>query len=208
MNTNKNQKDTSPSLVQKRILESAKTLFAKKGFKATTTKMIAAEADVNEVTVFRHFKSKENLLNILVEQSFQNGVNETLAKCLEKDIESVEEVEEMLIDFGVTFYNNYLLANREIVFINLFEFEERPEMGHAMSLNIKQLVKMLVEKLNVLNKKGIIKNNVEQVAALLYIQSMMGTFLIQHRLKVDFFPFTAEELCSKATKVLLNGIAQ
>jgi len=44
-----------------KILSTAKKLFAEKGFKTVTTKEIAKKADVNEVTIFRQFKNKENL---------------------------------------------------------------------------------------------------------------------------------------------------
>ncbi len=41
-----------------RILEAALNLFSKNGFHATTTRKIANKAEVNEVTLFRLFKSK------------------------------------------------------------------------------------------------------------------------------------------------------
>ncbi|MDA8345495.1 MAG: helix-turn-helix domain containing protein [Thermaerobacter sp.] len=49
-----------------RILEAAFELFAEKGFTGATTREIADRADVNEVTIFRHFRSKEAL--------FQEGI--------------------------------------------------------------------------------------------------------------------------------------
>lgn len=50
------------------ILESARKLFSKKGFKAVTTREIAKEANVNEVTVFRIFQSKEILFEHVISQ--------------------------------------------------------------------------------------------------------------------------------------------
>ncbi len=48
------------------ILQTSRKLFASKGFKAVTTKEIAKEAGVNELTVFRHFKNKENLFKQII----------------------------------------------------------------------------------------------------------------------------------------------
>ena len=45
-----------------KILSAAARIFEEVGFRATTTRAIAAEAGVNEVTLFRHFGSKERLL--------------------------------------------------------------------------------------------------------------------------------------------------
>ncbi len=44
------------------ILTAAATLFAERGYKATTTRAIAERANVNEVTIFRYFKNKQGLL--------------------------------------------------------------------------------------------------------------------------------------------------
>ncbi|NWG18408.1 MAG: TetR/AcrR family transcriptional regulator [Chloroflexi bacterium] len=53
---------------RERILKAAGRLFAEQGYARTTTRAIAAAAGVNEVTLFRHFSSKQNLLRAFVEQ--------------------------------------------------------------------------------------------------------------------------------------------
>lgn len=44
----------------------AAALFAERGYVATTTRAIAAAADVNEVTLFRRFGSKEGVVRALI----------------------------------------------------------------------------------------------------------------------------------------------
>lgn len=44
------------------ILRAAATIFAQHGFRGSTTRRIADEAGVNEVTIFRYFGSKDRLL--------------------------------------------------------------------------------------------------------------------------------------------------
>jgi Transcriptional regulator len=54
---------------RERILEAAARVYAKHGFKGATTRAIAIEADVNEVTLFRTFGSKGALLEaVLIRQ--------------------------------------------------------------------------------------------------------------------------------------------
>jgi AcrR family transcriptional regulator len=53
-----------------RLILAASKTFARLGLKGATTKQIAKEAGVNEVTLFRHFQSKENLLKAVLEQAF------------------------------------------------------------------------------------------------------------------------------------------
>ncbi|MCH8883486.1 MAG: TetR/AcrR family transcriptional regulator [SAR324 cluster bacterium] len=50
------------------ILKAAMMLFAEKGFAGTTTRQIAQQAGVNEVTLFRHFRSKTELFNRILEE--------------------------------------------------------------------------------------------------------------------------------------------
>lgn len=45
------------------LLDVTARLFAEHGWRGTTTRRIAEEAGVNEVTVFRHFRSKEALVD-------------------------------------------------------------------------------------------------------------------------------------------------
>ena len=48
--------------IRERILAAAACAYAKHGFKGTTTRMIASEAGVNEVTIFRTFGTKAALI--------------------------------------------------------------------------------------------------------------------------------------------------
>jgi AcrR family transcriptional regulator len=51
------------------IIESARRVFAEKGYAATRTREIAAEAGVNEAMLYRHFPSKEELFEASVLES-------------------------------------------------------------------------------------------------------------------------------------------
>lgn len=48
--------------IRHRILTAALQVFSETGYRGATTRRIAQVADVNEVTLFRHFGSKEELL--------------------------------------------------------------------------------------------------------------------------------------------------
>jgi AcrR family transcriptional regulator len=49
------------------ILTAAMDLFAKKGFRGTTTRDLATQADVNEAIIFRHFNNKDELYSAILE---------------------------------------------------------------------------------------------------------------------------------------------
>ncbi len=50
-----------------RLIEAALDLFAERGVTETTTKAVAERAQVNEVTLFRHFGNKHGLLLAVME---------------------------------------------------------------------------------------------------------------------------------------------
>lgn len=51
-----------------RLLQAAREVFEEEGFRGATTRRIAARAGVNEVTLFRHFASKEELIAAALER--------------------------------------------------------------------------------------------------------------------------------------------
>jgi AcrR family transcriptional regulator len=55
---------------RQRLLDAAGRVFARDGLAGATTRAIAREAGVNEVTLFRLFQSKERLLDAVVGQNF------------------------------------------------------------------------------------------------------------------------------------------
>jgi AcrR family transcriptional regulator len=59
-----------PGVTRQRLLEAAARIFARDGLAGATTRVIAQDAGVNEVTLFRHFQSKERLIAAVVGQNF------------------------------------------------------------------------------------------------------------------------------------------
>ncbi|MBE9054341.1 TetR family transcriptional regulator [Nostocales cyanobacterium LEGE 11386] len=60
---------SQPISARQRLIQSALELFTAQGVSATTTRQIAEKAEVNEVTLFRHFGNKHGLLLSVLEES-------------------------------------------------------------------------------------------------------------------------------------------
>jgi TetR/AcrR family transcriptional regulator len=67
------------------ILDAALAVLAREGYGGATTKKIAEEAGINEVTLFRKFKSKENLIH----EAKKLGLKRTLDN-MDKTFRSIE----------------------------------------------------------------------------------------------------------------------
>jgi AcrR family transcriptional regulator len=57
---------TSGDITRQRLLEAAEKVFSRDGFQGATTREIAREAKVNEVTLFRHFRTRDELLRATI----------------------------------------------------------------------------------------------------------------------------------------------
>ena len=81
----------------KQILLAAKDVFSEKGFDGASTKEIAQAAGANEVTLFRHFQTKNNLFEEVVANFF---IQPTLHYLKENDktnlYDSLEQVAELM----------------------------------------------------------------------------------------------------------------
>src|ERR1039457_4810838 len=61
------------------LVETALDFFSRKGFGGTTTKEIAAAAGVTEAIIFRHFPTKQDLYNAVLDHHHDSG---KLAECV------------------------------------------------------------------------------------------------------------------------------
>ncbi|MDP4092907.1 MAG: TetR/AcrR family transcriptional regulator [Bacillota bacterium] len=98
---------------QQKILDTAIRMFAEKGYSNTSTAEIAKEAGVSEVTIFRNYKTKENLLMSVI-LPFVTDLTPVLTEEfigeLKKACNSFEEFIRMMI------YNryNFIKSNKDI----------------------------------------------------------------------------------------------
>lgn len=115
------------------ILEAALIEFGEKGFDGTTTKGIAQRAKVNEVTLFRTFKSKKDLLKAVIthyipEGLIKNGLQFDPALPIKETLEK-----------NALMVLSYLQANRHLFMVIMREVPKQ-EIGPNISNNISELV--------------------------------------------------------------------
>ena len=69
MNDDEHLAKSGPDLTRERLIASGLRLLAKKGYKGAITREIATEAGVTEMTLYRHFRSKNELFAAAISQN-------------------------------------------------------------------------------------------------------------------------------------------
>lgn len=104
---------------RQRILHAAARVYAQHGWRGATTRRIAEEAGVNEVTLFRQFGSKDALLDLMMRECSRIEQEATFPH------EPVDPEQELL-DW-VTVHHTALVSMRAIVRQMMSDAEERPD---------------------------------------------------------------------------------
>ena len=104
---------------RQRILHAAARVYAQHGWRGATTRRIAEEAGVNEVTLFRQFGSKDALLDLMMHECSRIKQDATFPK------EPVHPEQELL-DW-VTVHHTALVTTRVIVRQLMSDAEIRPD---------------------------------------------------------------------------------
>lgn len=157
---------------REKIIKSALKLFSQKGFLGTTTKEIAKEAGVAEVTLFRYFQSKENLFNeVLKSQSFLPTLRDLLPK-----LESAD-YREALETIG-KYFLKLLKKKRDLVCIMHSEaFMYPEEIRQIYGKIIDELTDTLSEFLNRLKRREVIRDIDTKYASMIFFGMIYNMFI-------------------------------
>lgn len=171
-----------------RIMDNALRLFSEKGYYLTTTKEIAKEAGVNEITLFRHFGSKENLFQETTEFYVHSiDLQSEIKRLIKQDFqESIIEISRDYLDF--CFQNEKLykiqmrLKDDEKNFVRL-------KLSRGFVTELEIYFRHLIDE-------GKIKGNPHKMAVTL-IDSILGAFTIYVLTNNSFTKISIYELVSE-----------
>lgn len=101
------------------ILDTALDLFADRGYDATPTSLIAKEAGVSEGLIFKHYISKENLLEAVVKAGYRRITDKSKGLVEENDpnklISNVLDMPQKLVEDERSFWRmQFRLVDEEI----------------------------------------------------------------------------------------------
>ena len=155
----------APTSTRDRILDAALQAFAIDGFKGATTKEIARRAKVNEVTVFRLFKSKRALFAAVVsERSPLIPIKEAV------EVEPKSSVEEM-IQHNIRVVLKTLRQNKDLYLVMMSDaWRQQKTRNLAFDASIKRGISFLAGVMARLMDAGVIRRADPEIVA----RTLMG----------------------------------
>lgn len=159
---------------EEKIIKATFDIIQSEGVAKAATKRIAHEAGVNEVTVFRKFKNKNNLVEITKEyylESFKEKMEAIF------DFEGDEEIEEYLNDNLIGLLS---LSESEfkIIKVGMEETSDIPEKKQLISNITSAIIDKLDEFFKIQIEKGKIRKIDSRVLALMcFSMTFQSVFL-------------------------------
>ena len=183
--------------VRDQLLDAAVRVYAEAGYRGATTRRIALEAGVNEITLFRHFGSKDVLMREAIERS-REGATFTLPA---DPADPVAELTE--------FATAHLAAMRErrsLIRTCMGEFEEHPEIMTPAGSPPAQAAAALSGYLRRLRELRLATATFDECVAATMLMGVIFADAMGRDIMRDMFPRDAEATLREYVRIFLRGV--
>jgi len=184
--------------IRDRILDAAKRVYEQHGFRGATTRLIAIEAGVNEVTIFRTFGSKAALFEALM----QTHVSQSPIPPLP---DNPADPEHDLTEW-VTSVLTHMRENRALIRTSFGEIEERPEAAICMCEGPNCAGMLLTDYVLRLQSLGLADKDGDIPTTVAMLMSSMFGDAISRDIMPNTFPQPESEAPQKYVRVFMRAL--
>src|ERR671914_1453718 len=183
---------------RERILEAAARVYAQYGFRGATTRLIAQEAGVNEVTLFRLFGSKAQLFDELLNKQLHASNVPILPK--EPGDPEVEVTEWCAVLLS------QMRASRSFLRKMIGETEERPEAARSACVGPHAAAESLERYVERLRARGLADPDADTRTAIsMFMSALFGDVMVRDAMDEHFFPEPAEDAPTRYVMTFLRA---
>ena len=184
--------------IRDRILDAAKRIYAQHGFRGATTRLIAIEAGVNEVTLFRTFGSKAALFEALMQGHVaQSPIPELPDNPVDPEREMTDWVTSVL---------GHMRENRALIRTSFGEIEERPEAAVHMCEGPNCAGMVLTDYMLRLHSTGLASPDCDIPTAVSMLMSSMFGDAISRGVMPNAFPQPESDAAARYVRVVLRAL--
>lgn len=192
---------------QQGILDAATELFAEKGYASTSTREIAKKADVAEGTIFKHYKSKKELLITIVSpimvKVIAPMVKEDLYKVLDQDFENFDDFIRAMIKNRTDFIKNNFTLLKILI-------QELPFHSELKDQFIKHIGNDVFKKLKAIVTHYQTKGQIIQMHPDTIIRTVTSTligYIVTRHLIIPEASWDDEAEVERIIQILMNGVS-
>jgi AcrR family transcriptional regulator len=190
---------SSTQNTRQRLLKAAAEVFAREGFQGATTREIARVASVNEVTLFRHFTSKNQLLGAVISQAFA-----LQAESLANQQEWTQDLRTDLLHYA-QLYNRTLEEHEALTRTLIGEARRYPEEARQILREATQpLRERLTAYLQNAQRQDKVRAEVDPVAAIDIFTGMLLAGML--RRSVNILEYGTEHYLDSCVDIFVCGI--
>ncbi len=191
----------SPHSTQERLLDAAARVFARDGLQRATTREIASEAGVNEVTLFRHFHHKENLLAAV----FRRAATD-YAQALGEGDSSTQDIHRDLLRCARR-YHELLEANEALIRMLIGEASRYPEHARKVIHEAIQPLRMkLIGYLEAGKAAGAVREALDVGPAVDVFTGMLLAAMLRRTSQCAPAEYSRHDYLNTAVDVFVRGI--
>jgi len=185
---------------EEKIIDAATRVFAKEGIIGATTRKIALAAKVNEVTLFRHFKTKEELLRKVVLQKSKRFEH----VFPEQPVKTRADLKRVILAF-VRSYTQMLNDNEEFIRTFFGEMNRHPDLCRRLFGESSKPVRLkLIELLEEAQKAGLVRSDLDAPTTTDTFTGMLLIGMIRRPINDSYYTF--EKYAKTCQQLFLKGI--
>ena len=184
--------------IRERLLDAAARVYAETGYRGATTRRIAQEAGVNEITLFRHFGSKTTLILEAVRQA---NLRSDCPSVPASPGDPVVEIKAWVHD-----ELRHLTQLRSIIRTSLGEVEERPEILPLLREKPLDVILGLSSYIEQLQHEGRASTDVEARTAALTFFGTLFADAMGRDVMPELYHDSLDESADRYTHVFLRSI--
>jgi AcrR family transcriptional regulator len=201
------EQDTELTEKQKRIIIAAIQAFAEKGFASTSTSEIAKNAGVAEGTIFRHYRTKKDLLISIVEPMMKKFIApfviRDLEKVLNQEFETFEDFLRAMIRNRISFIGKNMLLFK----ILIQEIPFQPELKELFKKHIGvKVIERFIKVVHHYQEKGEIVDLPPSTIIRVTVSAMFG-YLIAKNLLLPELEWDEEAEVDRTMQFIMHGIS-
>ena len=180
------------------LLQAAARLYSEAGYRGATTRRIAMQAGVNEITLFRHFGSKDALMREAITRAGASPVHQMLP-------DSPKDPYRELRDWAKAHLAE-LRERRSLIRMCMGEIEEHPGIFSAQDSPPAAAAKALCHYLRRLRDAGLAKAQFDETSASAMLIGSLFADAMGRDLMPDLYLNDPEAAVEQYVQLFLRGL--